>query len=111
MNNNQLPLVTHEQARRLKKLGFDWPVFNYYANENRPPTVALALKWMRDVKGFAMAIGDCHIAGNVFEVEYMFSITPHKGNRMNFNIPTHGTYEAAESALLDKLLKLIENEN
>ncbi len=30
MDNNQLPIVTYEQARRLKKAGFDWPVYNSY---------------------------------------------------------------------------------
>lgn len=84
--NNQLQLVTFEQAKRLKAAGFDWETLRYFHadgefldddadkseynwnssdvktltwlihGDNHPdeadvcsaPTVALALKWMRD---------------------------------------------------------------
>ena len=63
----ELQLVTFEQAQRLGKAGFNWPCF-YQFRENgdlfsqmdwsnlkkrriAAPTVALALKWFRHVKG------------------------------------------------------------
>jgi hypothetical protein len=66
MENNSLPLVSKEQALKLKELGFDWPCNAFYDNLTTQmatsslvnwndfsgisaPTVALALKWMRDV--------------------------------------------------------------
>ncbi len=115
MDNKQLQLVTHEQARRLKKAGFNTPCSMYYASTGRvgqygylyddnqddggcsAPTVALAIKWLRDVKG---------IDGN--------TLLNGKGRYFWYN-PTRDdcscdfdTYEQAESALLDELLALIE---
>jgi hypothetical protein len=71
MNTKQLPLVTFEQAKRLKALGFDWEtqgmywsngdieccmgLFNhntegcYYETTFSAPSVPLALKWIRDI--------------------------------------------------------------
>jgi hypothetical protein len=77
MNDKQLPLVTFEQAKRLKAAGFDWPVIPYYtfsgilvdglachekmADGKYPtfytPTVALALQWMRNVKNIHYEVG------------------------------------------------------
>lgn len=68
--SEQLQLCDFEQAKLLKESGFDWEVISFYdkygkaiAMPNSPtknnnndeyysaPTVALALKWLRDVKG------------------------------------------------------------
>lgn len=77
MNNNTLPLTHMDQAMKLKKIGFDWPVsegFNTSPGyEGRPfgvgrhpsnlnifdekvgcisrPTIELALMFLREVKG------------------------------------------------------------
>lgn len=118
MNNKQLQLVTYEQAKKLKAAGFDWPceyayhedggfcavgkcdAWNHYGRENSSlpngysaPTVALALKWLRDVKGLHGAI-----ARNF------------NGNWHHMGKGDSDTYESAESALLDEILKLLENE-
>ena len=123
MNEKQLPLVSFVQAKRLKAEGFDWgtskcyetkkpdKLKNYaamlYANYDLrgtiipAPTVALALKWFRDMKGFDYSI----IKGRL-PFEYSFSLL--NGTVGKLCLPT---YEAAESALLNELLKLNENEN
>ena len=120
MANNQLQLVTFEQAKKLKEAGFDWPTlhtycadgtravglnaFNYNA-ENvfcSAPYSCLALKWMRDVKG---------LFGAVLHTGY-FGHWDGIGNTHNGGVTTFNrcckTYEEAESAVLDELLKLIE---
>lgn len=135
MKEQQLQLVTFEQAKKLKKVGFDFPTeFFYnsdkqlrYIREEEPecwdenwniiedccsaPTVALALKWFRDAKKVMYKIGFCKIFG--FEVVFLLNdaniteeIEDIDGSILYFD-----TYEQAESALLDELLKLIENEN
>lgn len=125
MNNNQLQLVNFEQAKRLKAAGFDWPLhytyldydagdykrgaptfrtirenFNYYSGHISAPTVALALKWLRDVEGIMNAIAvNRHYYGRYKTADGAMRFTD------NIN-----TYEAAESALLDEILNLLENE-
>jgi len=137
----ELQRVTFEQAKRLKKAGFNWecdyfyltgkhgekPVqnelctygqswnYNEYAGEYySAPTVALALQWFRDEK-------ELHglVANNA--CGYYWDIS--KAGRNGTGIPMQldmddieGTndggcfdaYEAAESALLDNLLTIIE---
>ena len=115
MNEHELQRVTLEQAKKLKALGFDWKVYHWYNSDGSlstswdthsrnqdgysiaAPTVALALKWMRDVKGIdcGVAIG----AGKRYFAAFscygvLIKITGKKGVIPN-------TYEAAESALLD----------
>ncbi len=124
MNEKQLPLVTYEQAQRLKKAGFDWPTWWYYSEFYTPgrnpthlgydychnksdfgglsaPTVALALKWMRDEKG---------VIGNIFcryeKRNEVYNNEVFVGDGWNES-EDFNTYEAAESALLDKLIEFI----
>jgi hypothetical protein len=121
MKTKELQLVSFDQAKRLKDAGFDWEcniVWAFYDNEiarsNEPvknnlfhltvPTVALALKWLRDVRGIHGDILYDHIAhghyyrwaagGGVWRIS------------INKKGEGRGTCEAAESALLDELLKL-----
>ena len=122
METKQLQLVTYEQAKKLKEVGFDYEVTHFYVkadiykqvfafwnhtnivrnsekNYNHKdcngyisaPTVAHALKWFRDEKKrpIAVCITD--------ELEYY--ICP------PLSIKYYKTYEEAESALLDELLK------
>ncbi len=127
MNNNQLPLVTDGQARRLKKVGFNIPCSMYYTSTGRTgqygylyddnqqdegcsaPTVALALKWIRDVKGLPNAVETDFYTGRdltrsvTYFGRYTQGIAPMRTAHFN-------QYEAAESALLDELLTLIEND-
>lgn len=135
MNNNTLALVTYEQAKRLKAAGFDWPteiglqsesepfdnalssVYNhngnrYFGDPNgcccSAPTVALALKWMRDVKG---VLYDMEYSGGVraYPPEWCAYIGGDGVDEITIT-GWRNSYEAAESALLDELLNLIENE-
>lgn len=139
----QLQLVTFEQAKRLKELEFDWEVLDFYYMETDPddrcgeisthpvqenlnkwegqcsaPTVALALKWFRDVKKSIYLIepyigcgisddddlyvdysSDCRIDIN----DEKDIVVKNEENPFGF----FDYYEAAESALLDELLTLL----
>ena len=118
MNNKELQLCSYEQSKRLKNLGFDWIVFHTFDENDNPvftgsqenynsygfcgrvscPTVALALKWIRNVKG----IHDVHIKYNSAGLCIFF---------IGVQIYAHfSTFEIAESALLDELLTLLEKE-
>jgi hypothetical protein len=120
MNTKQLALVTFEQAKRLEALGFNWinkyaPIpwydskglsqtdnFYPYSEEYfTVPSVALALKWMRDKKGFDYSIRK----GRLYN-EYGYLLL--NGARGRFHIK--GGYEAAENALLDELLTILGKE-
>jgi hypothetical protein len=121
MSNNSLSLVTFEQANRLKAAGFDWNVeYCYYTDEkvhrsskrnhNRgndewsAPTVALAIKWMRDVKGIPCGVVPCDTTGNYIAIIF------DDDDKSPITLSCYQYYEATESALLDELLNLIENE-
>ena len=119
----RLQIVNYEQAQRLKKAGFDWYVPDFYVeNPNdfmleKPvltkikwdeldttniyyaaPTVALALKWFRGEKKIPNAV--C-IKDFNWEFEYYYIVPSEKCD-------DYDTYEAAESALLDELLNILE---
>jgi len=118
MNENQLQLVTFEQAKRLKNFGFDWEcnakyeyelitdnidLFNYNSQfwTYSAPTVALALKWFRDV----------HVEKISILIDKLFN---YSGEYFDGKDEWIGTvsfkiYEEAESALLDELLTTYEN--
>jgi len=85
MQEKQLQLVNYEQAKKLKELGFDWRARPHYiagrlytrdftnsgdSNHNlwdnafSAPTVALALKWFRDVKGLCGSVSYDHTFDN-----------------------------------------------
>lgn len=140
--NNQLQLVTFEQAKQLKALGFDWPCTAYYhegvlkdhsfkgiINRLRTrnhinkyitsketiaaPTVALALKWIRDVKKILCSIEtDFH---TYIEGDMMVAKTLNRGKYIFRSIimasSSFDTYEEAEKCLLDALLHVIKHEN
>jgi hypothetical protein len=119
MKNNpefELNLVTFEQAKRLKAAGFDWfaPAWYHPNGEDlfpgthlnhsqteafSAPTVALALKWMRDVKGmlYEIKISEGHLRGGVLADEH-WRFTPY-----------YERWDRVESALLYKLLTIIES--
>ena len=121
MNKKQLQLVTFEQAKRLKALGFDWSAYNFYdatqdnllclnplvcfvSNHNKSktkisaPTVALALKWFSDVKKIRHSV-------QINNGYYGFISGEDLWESKDFS-----TYESAESALLDELLTILEKE-
>jgi len=127
MNEKQLELVNFSQAKRLKELGFEWHVnvyfvakneiddVDYNTNFNDPvyeddgviassPTVALALKWMRDVKGLEGYVM------RIYNKKFMSVInSPHYQKDMPLSDEyLYKTYEDAESVLLDELLTIFE---
>ena len=123
----QLQLVTHEQAKRLKEVGFDWNVDSAYhsgqlaegmdySNHSKnfdvcsAPTVALALKWFRDVKGIVNSIKRVEVSDNMYFVNNSYEYI---GQFKDLYITDYSypTYEQAESVLLDELLTLTEQDN
>jgi hypothetical protein len=116
--DTELQFVTYEQAKKLKALGFDYECSYFFrtsgeldieANlwyhsefgyDSPAPTVALALKWIRDEK---------KLFGYVYNTmfnKFLFHFYDHKDHsKYDFN-----TYESAESALLDELLNILEKE-
>ncbi|MDR0295173.1 MAG: hypothetical protein LBH91_03145 [Prevotellaceae bacterium] len=113
----QLQLVTSEQAKRLKEAGFDWKTLVSYTyngdltdvgdviHKNTlfhyvcAPSVALALKWFRDVKGVRCCVS--------IDVPDEWIGEYYDDKRCEFT-GSYEMYEAAESALLDELLTSIE---
>jgi hypothetical protein len=112
----QLQLVTYEQAKKLKELGFDWECThcytfaksekkgvnnmyskNFNSTENcvSVPTVALALKWLRDVKHDHSSI-ICDLNG-----QWTYYV---QGTELDEDFKAFSDCELAESALLDELL-------
>ena len=137
MYKDRLQLVTFEQAKRLKVLDFDWETsVAYYDDPNAiksglayavryggyvsiknllmnvngmsnlhcsAPTVTLALKWIREEKGIKCCV---EFYGND---RYTYVIHTETGTRI-FTLKRFFTYESAESALLDELLTILEQE-
>jgi len=131
---NQLQLVTFEQAKKLKALGFDWPTHEAYRFEDgeplgvfmcidalnhnefedtiSSPTVALALKWCRDVKVIYCS-AEFHGFGKYGKnpkyaaVYYIYKHGKEAATRFPA-LEMLDTYEAAESSLLDELLNVLE---
>jgi hypothetical protein len=106
MYKNQLQRVTRAQAEKLLAAGFDWHVI-LLDNEYSFPTVALALKWMRDVKNltgqtYRTKWGWAWETANADSGIYISSL---------YREDSFTTYEAAESAMLDELLTQIEKQN
>jgi hypothetical protein len=121
----QLELVTFEQAKLLKEAGFDWDVNYYYwktpggywdgdytpdaSNQNTlphtisRPTIALALKWLREVRKIHATI----------EPAFNFSrwfVAIHNADEMVWERirPSFHTHDLAESAALTHALNLIK---
>ncbi|MCL2040384.1 MAG: hypothetical protein FWG85_08175 [Bacteroidetes bacterium] len=116
MADKTLPIVSFEQAQKLKKLGFDWIKDVGYNKQGNligrdvcvtrcyicrlqssfvcsAPSVALALKWFRDEKGKATTI---RYYDNFYYRNQDDSKNPSK----------YSTFEEAETALLDALIEL-----
>jgi len=127
MQEKQLALVTYEQAKKLKELGFDWECTAFYdLNENNEldyfanqvdwnnevdtlsaPTVALALKWFRDVKGILCDVGFCGLTFHTYVYSYINKNGLIGSTDKGYS---YDTYEEAESALLDALIERCEKE-
>ncbi|MDR3266238.1 MAG: hypothetical protein LBT24_01530 [Tannerella sp.] len=123
MREEKLKIVSFEQAQKLKEMGFDWmsrfapsiyynesgklsdspfyPLEEYYP----APTIALAIKWFRDVKKYECEI---YFIRNLSGRDYrQYNIFSHTDKVWLVKDSKHfDTYEEAESALLDELLKV-----
>ena len=108
-----LQTVTFEQAQRLKAARFDVKCELYYDDDGKfvernstcnafvfylAPTVALALKWCRDVKGVWFDIRLCMVDGTYRGIIYK------PWRDMVLSATEWGEYDDAESALLDAVL-------
>lgn len=121
--------VTHEQAVKLKELGFDWDcVFIYYFtyhNHNKSifqryetvrdyemekywyaPTLAQAQKWLREVKQIIIIPCVMHIK-DIMKYDFYIADEPLD---VEYDFEGFDTYELALSAGIDKTLELIKNE-
>jgi hypothetical protein len=126
METKQLQPVTFGQAKRLKKLGFNWETEEHYCGafmdlhvgqkldrNSDPlrcicsaPAVALALKWFRETKGL---FGCVFFAVEHFRKGYYWNyFSFNDKNILGKTASLAGSYEAAESALLDELLNILE---
>jgi len=120
-----LPLVSYEQAKRLKAVGFDWEIGAYYEVMLMPlsiraegsrnefysaPTVALALKWMRDVKRFTCCVYYMGTWSKRFPHSWHWSFSDKKTLvKSSPKDSDYRSFEKAESALLDALIDELEN--
>ena len=122
----QLQLVTFKQAKRLKQVGFNWWTYRLFYNDtgelsNRmtgcfneekeyvsAPSVQLALKWMRDVKGIPCSVGyyDTNEHSYSYRKDGIFHTTLLRRIEDRFFY----TFELAETELLDELLTLLEKQ-
>lgn len=135
----QLQLTTFEQAKALKDAGFDWACSDHYNNNGHSyitdmlsnfnddtdtisrPTVALALKWLREVKGVHVtAVVDNSDSAVIYAVSIHTNLSHGKdtypqmhvqiirnSSNKNAHITYFDTHDLAESAGLDKGLKII----
>ena len=114
----QLQLATLEQAKKLKELGFDEKTQLFYIQAKSGdriyiPPVALALKWLREVKRICVDIITCQKKREESRL-WMYEVKSDNGYRLMPLRPdqTANTYEEAESAGLDLALdKLLKEKN
>ena len=116
--------VPYELALRLKELGFDKNCLEYYDSETKyfcdimkevpAPLFSQVFRWFRDKYNLRGFIGfrpnvkkfDCHIYDmSLSGMEYVKQRTMEEFNKD----PKVGTYEEAELACLNKLIKIVES--
>ena len=115
--DKQIQIVEFMQAKCLYDEGFNWWTHEYYLNDGsiyggrapyppnilfHAPTVALALKWVRDVKKINACIHYNRDTEGFFGIFY--------SNGIATSLQHCDTYEEAESHLLDMVLSQIMKE-
>jgi uncharacterized protein YceK len=128
MKAKQLQLVTFEQAKKLSDIGYNWDTFappywydikgifhsdNFYPFDlyYAAPIIALALKWINDVKkitnGTGSVIGaDKPLPHPYYWTEYYWAKYWICGDETVLKY--FPTIDMAEEALLDELLNILE---
>jgi len=131
---NQLQICSFEQAKRLKELGFDWECNSYFELDGSlinhqdywdyngeeyyqwsgdigvtsAPTVALALQFIRNNKNVFSCV-DFAVAN--FRKGYYWNYFSFENKDIcDKTDDLFGSYELAESALLNKLLTILEKQ-
>lgn len=122
-NEKSLPLVTFEQAKKLKELGFDYPTLFKFGSLHKPntticlpsnqiknwntnvyddyfysaPEIDLVFRWLRQEKGIMIAIEfdtqNKIYYFNLYSLLFMFN-----------------DYDTAQSSALDKALEILEKQ-
>jgi len=119
MQSNQEPLVSFEQAKGLRALGFDWECFHIFSGKQIEisfphgvdksivsevstlrPTISQALRWFRIEKDFYP-----HIVP-INKKPYQFCFSTNSIAIESFDWTRYDSYDECESALLDKLIEL-----
>ena len=121
----ELQLVSFEQAKLLKSLGFDWQCTGYYKidgngmfysdrenyNEREEyysrPTVALALMWLREVKGIHMYVIMEPSSPLHYYTFYGQKLVSENIINAQRDLYRYGTHDLAESAARTKALTLL----
>jgi hypothetical protein len=126
-NNNTLQLVTFEQAKRLKEIGFEWPVNhcfgthpensyweesgvegnqNVWKNRVSRPSIQLALKWFREVKGLHGWVETTYYLGR-FQFDFCVATNTYPVERFaHIDGKMILSHDQAEAALLSHLLEI-----
>jgi hypothetical protein len=100
--------IPYEQALALKELGFDEPCIGYYYNVNIcfdspgvniTPLYQQAFRWFREKCGLIGLITTFNSKDN-----FRFAIYAEHIGTEDYN-----TYEEAEKACLDELIKIVKN--
>lgn len=117
---NKLQLVTKDQAKKLKELGFDWPTQYYYNNlveypqggygyqdkvdgEFAAPEIQLAFKWLRETKNIY-----CSAQYKIKNKKVVFSPQVYKHDyNASFSIPLH--YKDGVELIENESLEVVEN--
>jgi hypothetical protein len=126
--NNQLPLVSFEQAKSLEGLGFDWDTESMYDRSGRlissfnknsvsdytlwylaAPTIAHALMFMRVKKGIPCGVMPTKVDGGIL-YQGMFCIRNAEAGK-TFKDTKRGRYQEVESRLLDMCIEYLQNKN
>jgi hypothetical protein len=110
--------VKRSQAKKLKELGFDELVLKpnkslkmYHItslskiNEGAAPTYSQAFRWFRDNYNFHHYIEPIYRNS---KVKYEFCVVASAADDKDFNEDELESYEGAESACLDELIKILE---
>jgi hypothetical protein len=127
LDKQELQLCSSVQSKALRKLGFNWKVYNWYNSDGTlsnsiyaddrnaggysisAPTVELALKYMRDVKCIYGEVYT-HVYYSTYKRDFSINFTDGKKWFKETCEVTFDSYEQAGSALLDEIIKHLKTE-